>query len=345
MVPITSLAAAYYSILAVLALVTYLWPGALPAPDGEQPQQSITGDEKLVSSCASSPSFAPHQPGRDPGTDAPSSPPPQPAAARTQSEPGWKLACELDAPYSLRCHVRMDSGSGWLAVRFDGAVCATLSECMCLLREVDLWPRWLSLVTAAAVTRVVSQTELCLFADLGFWPWPLPAHYAFIRVRADVGRGGVDGAPVVLHVESPPLGHGAGAEPAPSVRAKHRIPLKELTARLTTAGAAAATSGGCAEGCAEPCARAEGQATLELRKLTFLGPAAAGLAHLPEWLLRLLFRIVVPHIWRKLSDSARAVHARPAEHARRLEADATGVYALVDAAAGQPRRRVCAGGV
>lgn len=108
----------------------------------------------------------------------------------------------------------------------------------------------------------------------------------------------------------------------PTVRTHFEVPLKKTVVRLMPQPPG--PNGGHRTA-------VEVVATVELAKLTFLGPAR----HIapPSWLVRIIIRVLIPYVWSQFLNTLGALNTQSTElaktFAQRIREDSTGIYAFV----------------
>ena len=243
-----------------------------------------------------------------------------------QSTEPWTLAVDADGG-ALKVYHAQHGPS--LLFRVTATADADFAQTVALFREVDLLSQWNKGVAQAAVEETRGPTELVAHALVNF-PWPLPP--SIIRLHARLRR--------------------RRRRPPP----RRRCSRRHLARRRRAAAAGARVSARGARRAADPlrrraphAARVDGGApprttvdAVVALDLSELLESADVEVSLPSWLLRLLFRVVQPWVWKPAKAILAALGAaqpsrwEPAAAEalrRRLDADADGLYAIVATAA------------
>ena len=239
-----------------------------------------------------------------------------------QSTDPWTLAVDADGG-ALKVYHAQHGPS--LLFRVTATADSDFAQTVALFREVDLLSQWNKGVAQAAVEETRGPTELVAHALVNF-PWPLPPSLIRLHARLHAGAAAAAAPPSVLLVATSP----DGAAPLPpalvSLLEEHdELPIRCAAARLTPR-----TDGG-----APPRTTVDAVVALDLSELL---ESADVEVSLPSWLLRLLFRVVQPWVWKPAKAILAALGAKEPSRwepaaaealRRRLDADADGLYALL----------------
>ena len=213
----------------------------------------------------------------------------------------WQLANEIKGRReSVIIYVRTSSGE--LGFRMKGRLQTSSVVLVSIFREADLLPTWNKFIDQAKVVHVATPTQLWAFADMKFWPLPIPSTYMAIHARLEDCTASAGYWRYELHSpdSNGPLAFDLTSIPT-SVRKHSEVVVSKVVGMVATT-----------ENPSGVYTDFELNLVIDLRRLTFLGP----LRYLtpPAWLVRIVTSVIMPSMWKSTVDIVRKLGASDAEN-------------------------------